>query len=79
METIARDRTVLEVGGEVTENRLEACPVIERFLQRPNDVTRLRIISETVGHDHAPPVAAALERCQLHFSFAFGKPAQAMS
>ena len=42
---------MLEVGGEVPEERFEPLPVVERGLERLHDMAGLGIVSEIVGND----------------------------
>ena len=66
VEALARDGLMLEIRREVAQQRLVPLPIVERGLQRWDDMRGVGIICEIGRNDDQPPVAAALEAGEFH-------------
>ena len=57
---------MLEIRGEIAQQRLVPLPIVERGLQRRDDVRGVGIICEVRRDDDQPAVAAMLEAGEFH-------------
>jgi hypothetical protein len=63
VEAERRHRAVLELFGEIGEERPVPHPVVEGSLQRRHDREGIGGAGEVPGDDNQPTVAAVLQRC----------------